>query len=222
MRAVWSVCCLLVLSVGMAPGASGAPSGALVTLTDVAHALDGSVLVITGLLENRGPAVAGFLIDATGFSAQGDEVAAGSDGIPWKVRSGGIERFTIRLVVSERLIRDYVVTAAYAKPPYTAMASARRGVDFALYRSLILSRVQVRAELVGGWLVVRNLADRLPVAQITAEVTLLLPFRKTFVVQTITLTIPADGTATAFVGFPGAVLVSTRVTEVLLKTTWSD
>src|SRR3972149_4005194 len=95
MRAVWSVCCLLVLSVGM---------------------------------------------------------AAGSDGIPWKVRSGGIERFTIRLVVSERLIRDYVVTAAYAKPPYTAMASARRGGDFALYRSLILSRVQVRAELGGGGL----------------------------------------------------------------------
>lgn len=222
MKAVGVLLSVLLLCMGPAHTASGAPSGTQLVLTDVAHALDGGTLVITGLLENRGPAAAGLLIDASGFSADGDEVAAGSDGIPWTVRTGGVERFTIRLAVSDQLIRDYVVTAAYARPPYTAVAAIRRGVDLSLYRALILSMVRVQADLVDGWLFVRGRTENLPVSQITVEVSVLVPFRKTFVIQTFTLTVSAEGTATAFVGHPLAALVSTRITDVLLKVSWSD
>ena len=214
-----TVCALVVLT-GTVPAASAAPPGRL-ALSEIAHTLDGNILVITGVIENHGPAVTGLVVDAVGYSVQGDEMAAGSDGIPWRVPSGAIERFSVRLIVRDRLIRDYLVKVAYARPPYTAIAAVRRGVDLALYRGLILSLVQVQASLVDGWLVVRSRSGTLPIAQVTAEVTVLLPFRKILTLQTITLTVPADGTATAFV-MPGAVLVSIRVTEVLLRTAWSD
>lgn len=221
MRWLPATVCALGLLVGLAPHTAGAPPARL-ALSEIAHTLDGNIFVITGLIENLGPAAAGLVVDAVGYSVQGDELITGSDGIPWVVPSGGVERFSIRLIVRNRLIRDYVVKVAYARPPYTAIASVRRSVDLALYRGLILSVVQVRATLVDGWLFVRNRADSLPVAQVTVEVTVLLPFRKVFTLQTITLTVPADGTATAFIGLPGAVLVSTRITEVLLKVSWSD
>lgn len=213
--------CAAGLLLGVISPAAGAPPASLI-LSDVSHTLDGSALIITGLIENHGTAAAGLVIDALGYSAQGDEVVAGSDGIPWRVPSGGVERFSVRLPVRDRLIRDYVVRAAYARPPYTAVAAVRRGVDLGLYRVLILSMVRVQADLIDGWLVVRSRTERLPVAQITVEASVLVPFRKTFIIQTVTLTVTADGTATAFVGHPLAALVSIRITEVLLKISWSD
>ncbi len=209
--------------VASCPALAGAPaSGAAIALSSVGHTLEGTVLVISGLVLNRGPAVAGLVIDASGFSAGGTEIAAGSDGIPWQLPSGGAERFSISLPVGDRLIRDYTVQIAYARPPFAAIARVRRGVDLALYRSLILSMVHVDGDLLGIWLIVSDRSGALPVAQITAEATLLIPGRKVATLQTLTLSVPGNGRIIVTLGIPGAALVSLRVTDVLLKTNWSD
>lgn len=222
MRTTLLALCLLGLLGGLVSTAAGAQPGATLTLSNVSHTLDGHVLVITGLVENRGQPVTGLVIDASGFSAQGDEVASGSDGIPWEVPAGGIERFSIRLSVRDRLIRDYIVRVAYARPPFAGIASARRGVELALYRALILSLVQVRGDLLGGWLIVSSRTAGLPIFQLTAEATVLFPGRRVVTLQTFTMSVPADGTITIPLGIPGAMLVVLRVTDVLLRTSWSD
>jgi hypothetical protein len=222
MRTLLMICCVVAVAALPAVGAPVPSTGPALVLSGVVHGVDGNTLVITGQVENRGPAVTGLVIDASGVSVRGNEVASGSDGIPWTLSTGARERFSVRLLLGATLIRSYEVRLALARPPFVPLASAQRSVDLALYRPFILSLVQVRAELAGGWLIVRGRAGGMPVQQITTSITVLFAARKAYWLQTVTVDVPADGAATIPIGFNAAAVASVRITEVLLKSNWSD
>ncbi len=212
--------------------AAGPSSGAMVTLADVSHALEKSTLTITGWVENRGVTPASQLvIDAQGFSPSGDLAAFGSDGIPWELRPGATERFTIALTVTPQLIRDYVVQVSTMGPPSRLLASQRRSVSVELYRSLLFTRIGITGDLQAGVLTVRSSAEGLPVTQVTVRATVLLRgfdlIRREFEpapvqVISVDLDLPADGTTVIPLGTRRAKLLSVRIVDFRLKSTWTD
>src|SRR5439155_5403327 len=117
------------------------------------NALAGATLVITGRVTNRGAGpVPGVAVDARGFSASGDLIAFGSDGVPWAVPPGRAEHFSVLVPVVETLIRDYTVAVSVPRIPARPLAGVRRSVDVALYRALVLSRVRIFGDVDMGQL----------------------------------------------------------------------
>lgn len=199
MRVVWISFVVLALFT-TAPGArvAGKEAQRSVVLANVSHAIDGRTLVISGFVENGGPEpVARLVIDARGFSPSGDLTAFGSDGIPWEIRPGGTERFTIALPIDTQLIRDYLVQVSFVDPNSRPLAGVRRGVAVELYRPLLLSMVRVQGDMLGSQLTVRSNTAGLPITQVTVEATLLLQDLRNdhAKIFTIDLDIPAAGTA---------------------------
>jgi len=217
--AIW---CVAAVAAPPAVGAAVPSAGPAVALTSIFHSVDGNALVVAGWVENRGPAVTGLVIDASAFSMGGNEVASGSDGIPWTLAAGGRERFSVRLLLGDTLIRYYEVQVALARPPFVPLVRAQRGVDLALYRPFVLSLVKVQADVAGGWLIVRGRAGGLPVQQITARITVLFVARRAHWLQTVTVDVPADHTVTVPIGFNAAAVSTVRVVDVVLKSSWSD
>lgn len=198
--------------------AAGEP---VLALSDVSHAIDGATLIITGWVTNRGPApVSRLVIDARGFSPSGELIAFGSDGIPWEIASGRADRFSVVMPVPDSLIRDYTIAVSLAQVPVRPLAGVRRSVDVALYRPLVLSRIRVFGDLMIGQLILRSDVRGLPVAQLTVEATVILQQPKVNLLQTLTVTIPADSSEVFDIGGKRAVLVSLRIVDVLLKTIW--
>ncbi len=207
----------------MAVGVAGAQNTAGVTLTDLSHALEGSTLVISGWVRNRAASpVARLVVDASGFSASGDLVAFGSDGIPWEIPAGGAEQFAVRLPVGSQLVRDYVVRVAATRTPLQPLAAARRAIRLELYRPFILSRVRVSGDASPGLLVVRSDVGMLPVVEVTAEATVILVQKKIDLLERLALTIPANGSRMVAVGGRDLVLVDVRLVDVLLSSSWGD
>ena len=214
---------LLGLLVPAPPGDAGAPPSPIL-LTDVSHALEGRVLVITGRVVNTGSeSIMPLVIDAAGFGPAGDLVASGSDGIPWEVRPGQAERFTIAVPLARSLIREYVVEVSRVRST-VLLASARRGVDVGLYRSHLPTLIELRGHVQAGTLVVRAEGPGLPIAQVTAEATVLVfdPLIEWFKPLRVQLDLPPDGSASIFLGSPHAFLVSLRLVDLRLKSSWSD
>lgn len=194
-----------------------------VGLSDVAHTLDGRMLVITGSVHNRGPQpIAQLVVDIAGFAPSGDLVAFGSDGIPWAIASGGVERFSVHLLLADRLIREYTVQVAPAQVTRRPLAGVRRGVDLALYRSFLLTMVRVRADARPGVLTVRSDARGLPVTQVTVTTTLLFPNQQFHELATITLDIPADGMLVVPLQLKDVLLLAVRVIDVTLSASWAE
>ena len=220
-------CVLVVMLFGLlplvVPGHAAAPPSPII-LTDVSHALEGRALTITGRVVNTGPApVIPLVIDAAGFGPAGDLVASGSDGIPWEVRPGQAERFTIAVPLARSLIREYMVEVSRVQST-VPLASVRRGVDVGLYRSHLPTLIELRGHVQAGTLVVRAGGPGLPIAQVTAEATVLVfdPLIEWFKPLRLTLDLPPDGSASIFLGSPHAVLASLRLVDLRLKSSWSD
>lgn len=222
MRAiVISLVVIAAIEAALTPSAPAAAPEPVVALSDVGHAIDGSTLVITGWVINRGPVpVAGLVIDARGFSPSGDLIAFGSDGIPWSMPPGRAERFSVLVPVLGTLIRDYTIAASVPRLPLRPLAGVRRTVDVALYRPLVLSRVRVVGDVGIGQLTLRSDVRGLPVAQLTVEATVILEQPKINLLQTLTVTLPPDTSEVFEIGGRRAFLVSLRVVDVLLRTVW--
>lgn len=207
----------------MAVGAAGAQNTAGVVLTDLSHALEGSTLIISGSVRNRAASpVARLVVDASGFSASGDLVAFGSDGIPWEIPAGGDEQFAVRLPVGGQLVHDYVVRVAATPASLPPLAAARRAVRLELYRPLILSRVRVSGDASPGRLVVRSDVGMLPVVEVTVEATVILVQKRIDLLERLALTIPANGSRMVALGGRDLVLVDVRLVDVLLSSSWGD
>lgn len=224
MRTGWFALLVITLLMSPLPATAGGTSPeADLALVNVSHTVDGTELVVSGWVENRGRQPAGrLMVDVSGFSPSGDLASFGSDGIPWEIAPGQSERFTVRLPIHQPLIRDYVVQVAFARVPVRPLTGVRRGVDLALYRPLIFSMVKVRGDVLTGLLMVTSHAGGLPVTQVTVEATLFLPDPVFSRLQTLTLNLPADGSVSVPLGIGGAALLTLRITDILLKTAWSD
>ncbi len=226
MRGRGLVLTVAVVVLGLAGASAAGPSaGPMVTLADLSHALEDRTLTITGWAENRGTTpVSQLVIDARGFGPSGDLVAFGSDGIPWELRPGATERFTIALAVGPQLVRDYVVQVSTRGSPSRLLASQRRSVSVELYRPLLFARVEIIGELQAGVLTVRTSANGLPITQVTVRATVLLPTFDPLHLDIISvdLDIPADGTKIILLGTRRAKLLSVRLLDFRLKTTWTD
>lgn len=197
-----------------------------VLVTEVAHTLDGRTLIVTGFVRNLGAqALPRLVIDVSGFGPSGELVTAGSDGIPWALLPGASDRFSIAMPVPRRLIREYVVQVAKTTPPFTAIASLRRGIELALYRPLFLSMIQLRAQVHSGQLTLRAETDDLPVTHVSAAVTILLLSVVTdeeFQVVTLRFDLAANSSTSVFLGTPRALLLTARVVDFRLRATWTD
>lgn len=200
-----------------------------ILFSEVAHAIESRTLTVTGLVRNLGQQpLSRLVIDASGFGPSGELVTAGSDGVPWVLGPGVSERFTITMPIQKRLVREYVVQVAESTPPFTPITTVRRGVDVALYRPLILSMIRLRAQVVGGSLVLKADTEDLPVTHVTAQVTLLLTNLLTnvltdqFEAVTLRVDVPANSSHTIFLGTLHALLLSTRVSDFRLRSAWSD
>jgi hypothetical protein len=208
---------------------AAAPLRPPILISELGHAIEGRTLTVTGLVRNLGPQpIARLVIDASGFGPSGELVTAGSDGVPWVLAPGAGERFTITMPIQKRLVREYVVQAAQSTPPFTPITTVRRGVDVALYRPLILSMIQLRAQVQGGSLVLKATTEDLPVTHVTAQVTLLLTNVLTSVLTdqfeavTLRVDVPANSSQTIFLGTLHALLLSARVSDFRLRSAWSD
>jgi len=225
MRYAWLVLTVLVAILGYADRSAAAPSSvAIITLADVSHALDDRTLTVTGWVENRGGnAVSRLVIDAQGFAPSGELVAFGSDGIPWELRPGSSERFSIAVPVPTQLIRDYVVQVSTLGSPVHLYASQRRSVRIDSYRALLLARIGVESDLQSDMLRVRASTAGLPVTQVTVRATVLLERKFRTEVFTVDVDVPADGTVILPLGMRRAItLLSVRIVDIQLKTAWSD
>ncbi len=214
----------LVIVIGAAvllPPAVRAASPPTLALTDVDHTLDGATLVVTGWVTNRGREPLGRLvIDVQGFAPSGELVTFGSDGIPWNILPDDAERFSVSLAVPASLIRDYAVTVAPARSLGRPLVGLRRHVEVVLYRSLVLSRVHLAADVQIGRLILRNDVGGMPVAQLTVEATLILFNPKVNLLQNLTVMLLPDSMETFAIGGKRATLVSLRIVDLLLKTAW--
>lgn len=222
-RLALAVPLILGVVLSAAPAAGTAPPAG-VLLADVAHALDGRMLVITGRVLNTGASPIGQLvIDAAGFGPAGDLVASGSDGIPWQVAPGQAESFRIAIPLARHLIREYVVEVSRV-PPGAPLASARRGVGVALYRDHLRTLIELRGDVLHGILSVRVVGPVLPIAGVTAEATVLVfdPLHERFRPLRVSLDLAPGRPAEIFVGSRHAILISLRVVDLRLQSTWSD
>ncbi len=223
MKTLFAVMLSAVIALAGVPvaRAQGRPQ---VDLVAVSHALDGRTLVISGELKNIGPALPdGLIIDVRGYGPSGDLVTTGTDGIPWRIGPGGVERFAIPLLLDHLLVREYVVVVSrpHAQSP---LASARRGVDVSLYRDLLRTAVELTGTVHAGTLVVRANAAGFPISLIEAQANVLLldPRVDWFQVVTLNVDVSPDRPAAVFLGTPHALLLSLRVVEVRLKAAWSN
>jgi hypothetical protein len=214
-----------LLSAGFLPPAAAAPteSETVLALIGVSHALDGTALVITGSVENRGRRpVSRLVIDATGFGPGGDPAFFGSDGIPWQIVPGGGEHFSIRLSLADQPVRRYQVQVAWVPQPRRPLATVRRGVDSGFYRPLLLSVVRVSGDLRFGILTVRADAGRWPVTQVTVDASVLIvESRRGRRIETLRVDVPAGRTVSVGIG-TSTELLSLRVVDVRLEASWSD
>jgi len=226
MRAGWLVLTVLVgLLVRTGESAAGPAAGTTVLLANLSHALEDRTLTITGWVENHGTVpISQLVIDARGFGPSGDLVEFGSDGIPWEISPGASERFSISLPIHAQLIRDYLVQVALVGPVPRVLASQRGSVSVEAYRSLLLARLGVKGDFQAGVLTVRSTTEGLPVAQVTARITVLVrefdPAR--FEVFTVDVDIPGGGSTTVALGVFRAKLLSVRILDIRLKATWTD
>src|SRR3989442_151127 len=204
----------MLVAVFWSQAARAAAPEPILALSDVGHALDGDMLIITGWVTNRGMSpVSGLVIDARGFSPAGDLIAFGSDGIPWTVPPGRAEHFSVLVPVLETLIRDYTVAVSVPRVPVRPLAGVRRSVDVVLYRALVLSRVRIFGDVDIGQLTLRSDVRGLPVAQLTVEATVILQQPKINLLQTLTVTLPADATEAFEIGGNRAALGSLRTVD---------
>lgn len=208
----------------LGPAAAATPaSDPGVVLTGIAHALDGTTLVITGSVENRsGQALSRLVIDATGFGPSGDPAFFGSDGIPWDIAPHEAETFSIRLSLVDRPVRSYQVQVARVQQPRRPLASARRAVDSDFYRPLLLSIARLSGDLTLGILTVSADVRGWPVAQVTADVSVLItqPGGASRI-ETFKLDVTPGRPTRVGIGLHSA-LLSLRVVDVRPQSVWSD
>ncbi len=218
-RATAALCLLILAAAGLAsPAGADAPA---VALSDVGHTLDGSTLVITGWVRNQtARPVSGLVIDVSGFAPSGDMVVFGSDGVPWEIPPGRVDRFSVPLPIPDRLVRDYTVVVSSTEAPGRPLAGLRRSVDVALYRPLVLSRVRVSGDVQVGQLTLRSDVRGMPVALVTVETTLILFNPEVNLLQKLTVALPPDASKTFSIGGNKVALVSLRIVDLLLQTAW--
>jgi hypothetical protein len=224
---------LTVLGLALSLPVTGraADSAAPLALADVSHVLDGRFLAISGRVENRGVgAVAGLVVDATGYAPIGDPVFQGSDGIPWGLAAGKTERFTVRLPLTDRPVRLYTVQVALSRAPRNPLVSLRRSVEPALYRPLLPSAAQLKGTVRGDVLTVQAEVGQWPAAQVTVEATLSVPafppehsmLLAPRNIESLVLQVPGNGTGTAQLETRGVVLLFLRVIDAQPFSTWGD
>lgn len=218
---------VLTVFLGMtliSPAAAADPRPVEIVLADVSHALENRMLVVSGFVRNPGPApVSRLIIDANGYGAGGDLVASGSDGIPWEVPAGAVERFSITLPLGRQLVREYVVQVSLERSA-RPLSSTRRSVDISLYHDHVMSLIRLAGEVQHGILTARADAAGLPVSQVTVLASLLVfdPVVEGFRLLPLTLDIAPERLATVFVGTPHVILLSLRVLDVRLRASWTD
>lgn len=209
----------------MATAAAAAPSsGAALALEDVAHSLEDRTLVVSGWVRNAGRTpVSGLVIDASGFTPAGDLAAFGSDGIPWEIRPGGAERFGIFLPLGRSFVSAYTVSITGSRPRQDRPAAVSRGISPRFYRSLILSRVRVRASAESFALTLSASAEGLPVSAVEVSVQLLVDELKGGLpdFRVLTLEVPVDRPLR--MRFAPLILrvVSVKVVDVVLTPDWT-
>jgi hypothetical protein len=192
-----------------------------IELSNVSHTLDGATLTVTGWVVNGGQMpLSRLVVDVHGFIPSGDLTAFGSDGIPWDIRPGGAERFSVSLAVPAPLIRDYTVTVSSSRAWGRPLAGVHRRVNSALYHALVVSRVRLVADVRVGRLTLRTDVGGMPVAQITVEATLVIFNPQVNLLQSLTVVMPPDATETFSIDGIRVALVSLRVVDLLLTTAW--
>lgn len=206
-----------------APGSSP-PASPSVALLEVSHSLEGRQIIISGILRNTGPVpLRGLVIDADGYGPGGDLVASGTDGIPWPIQRGALERFSMFLPLGPRLVRDYVVQVTHPRQG-GPLAVARRTIDVELYRRHVRSLVRLEGSTHSGELIVRADAGGLPVSQISVRASLwaLDPLLEEFKLVTLDFDVGPDRSTTVFVSPIRAVLISLQIVDVRLRASWGD
>lgn len=223
MRIAGTLCLVLVL-VLVPFGVAAAQAETSVSLVDVFHTLDGRLVTISGVLRNTGTLpLRGLIIDANGYGPDGQLVASGTDGVPWQLPPGTIERFSMALPLGPRLVREYVVQVTLPRLS-GPLATARRTVDTELYRQHVRTLITLEGSTRNGLLTVRADATGLPVSQVSVRANLwaLDPFLEHFRLVTIDFDVPADRSKTVFISTVHAVLVSLQIVDVRLRASWSD
>lgn len=222
MRAVaaLSLLVVLVLTPAVAPAEQIAPSVALV---DVFHTLDGRTITIGGVLRNTGTTpLRGLIIDANGYGPDGFLVASGTDGIPWQLAPGALERFSMSLPLGPQLVREYLVQVSLpglSRP----LSAARRTIDIELYRQHVRTLIQVEGNTRNGLLVVRADAEGLPVSLVMVRASLwaLDPLIDHFRLVTLDFDVQPDSSKTVFVSTTQAILVSLQIVDIRLRANWN-
>lgn len=206
------------------PAALAGPADPSAALIDVFHTLDGRMVTISGVLRNTGTLpLRALVIDANGYGPGGELVASGTDGIPWEIQPGALERFSMSLPLGPYLVREYIVqvsTPGLSRP----LASARRTVDVALYRQHVRTLIRLQGDTRNGLLIVRADTTGLPVSQVTVRASLwaLDPLIEHFRLVTLDFDVQADRSATVFVSTTQAILLSLQIVEVRLQANWAD
>lgn len=227
----WIVVAALVLAVGLPPAGLAADSGSPLALVDISHALEGRTLAVTGRVVNRAAtAVAGLIVDVTGYAPIGDPVFLATDGIPWGLAAGKQERFTARIPLTDRPVRAYAVKVALSRAPGNALVTLRRNVEASVYRPLLPSVVQVTGSLRGDALTVHAEAGQWPVAQVTVEATISVPSfepEQAMIlaprnINAVIVQVPANGAAIATLESRGATLLLLRVIDAAPVPVWGD
>ncbi len=221
------IACVLGLVLSLVLGPSVTPAARAetsATLIDVFHALEGRTLFISGTLRNNGPLpLPPLVIDASGYGPSGELVASGTDGIPWQVQPGAIERFSMALPLGPQFVREYVVQISVPRVP-RPLAVERRSVDFDLYRQHVRTLIHVQGDTRNGLLFLRADTGGLPISQVSVRASLwaLDPFTEWFKLVTLDFDVDADHTTIVFVSTTLAVLVSLQITDVRFKASWGN
>ena len=223
--AALGVLALLLLTPAVAPAAPAVPSTTppSVSLVDVFHTLDGRVITISGVLRNTGTApLSGLIIDANGYGPDGFLVASGTDGIPWQLAPGALERFSMSLPLGPQLVREYLVQVSLpglSRP----LSAARRTIDIELYRQHVRTLIQVEGSTRNGLLVVRADAEGLPVSLVMVRASLwaLDPLIDHFRLVTLDFDVQPDSSKTVFVSTTRAILVSLQIVDIRLRASWN-
>jgi hypothetical protein len=222
MRTVAALSLFVVLALvpSVAPAAQAEPSAALI---DVFHTLDGRMITISGVLRNAGTLpLRGLIIDTNGYGPDGQLVASGTDGIPWQIQPGALERFSMSLPLGPQLVREYVVQVSLpglSRP----LTSARRTIDIELYRQHVRTLIKVEGDTRNGLLIVHADTEGLPVSQVTVRASLwaLDPLIDHFRLVTLDFDVQADGSKTVFVSTTQAILVSLQIVDIRLRANWN-
>lgn len=211
----------LVLFPSFAPAAQADSSAALI---DVFHTLDGRMVTISGVLRNTGPLpLRGLVIDANGYGPDGQLVASGTDGIPWQVAPGALERFSMAMPLGPQLVREYLVQVSLPRLS-RPLAAARRTIDTELYRQHVRTLIRLQGDTRNGLLIVRADTTDLPVSQVSVRASLwaLDPLIEHFRLVMLDFDVKADRSTTVFVSTTQAILISLQIVDVRLRASWAD